>query len=175
MLRPQRSDDRVNHSQRISLTLRLRFSTLCVSRPEDKRMERPRVNVRPESRSEQLDTRVEALRVVVERGAQPVASGHDDELLRRAGLEFLARAKERVLAAQQRCAQVEADKLRLEADLTARIEDMEARLRSTEEANARLQAVNAELEVRAAQADERSESANQFLTGLNDSLRDLAG
>jgi hypothetical protein len=35
--------------------------------------------------------------------------------------------------------------------------------------------VNASLEARALRADERAESANQFLTALNESLRDLAG
>jgi hypothetical protein len=137
-------------------------------------MDRPRVNVRPEIRAQAVDTTVEALRAIVAEGGPVSANGHDDELLRRAGLEFLARAKDRILAAQQRCIQLEGDAERRETELTARIEEMEGRLRLTEEANARLEQVNAELEARAAQADERSESANQFLVALNDSLRDLA-
>lgn len=140
-------------------------------------MERPRIYSRTEERipGEDLESRLEALRVVAGglSASEMKATSRDDEL-RRETLDLLTRANQRVLAADERAVQLEADHRQREADLAAQIQELETRLQMSEDANARLDAVKAAAEDRAARAEERSEATNQFLARVNDSLRDLA-
>jgi hypothetical protein len=140
-------------------------------------MERPRIYSRTEERipGEDLESRLEALRVVAGglSASEMKATTRDDEL-RRETLDLLTRANQRVLAADERAVQLEADHRQREADLAAQIQELETRLQMSEDANARLEAAKAAAEERAARAEERSEATNQFLARVNDSLRDLA-
>ena len=158
-------------------------------------MERPRIYSRTEERipGEDLESRLEALRVVAgglsasemkatslpsgdTRGGPYAAGGalSGDDELRRETLDLLTRANQRVLAADERAVQLEADHRQREADLAAQIQELETRLQMSEDANARLEAAKAAAEELAARAEERSEATNQFLARVNDSLRDLA-
>ena len=140
-------------------------------------MERPRIYSRTEERvpGEDLESRLEALRVVAGglSASEMKASSRDDEL-RRETLELLTRANQRVVAADDRAMQLEADHRQRELDLSAQIQELETRPQMAEDANARLDAARAAAEERATRAEERSEATNQFLARVNDSLRDLA-
>ena len=136
-------------------------------------MERSRA-VRPEEATADLESRLSALRVIAGGGATQDVFDRDDEIRRRA-LEFLAAAKHRIAAAEQRASETEAMRRQLEIDLGAQIEHLEAQTRLLEESNARLTSAKDLAEERAARAEARADAANDFLGRLNQSLRDLAG
>src|SRR4028119_2245286 len=103
-------------------------------------MERPRIYSRTEERipGEDLESRLEALRVVAGglSASEMKATSRDDEL-RREPLDLLTRANQRVLAADERAVQLEADHRQREADLAAQIQELETRLQMPEAADAR--------------------------------------
>lgn len=115
-------------------------------------MERPRIYSRD---PEQADPTADAFNVI-DAGlrAPPVGEAGADEALRRATLDVLAQATDRLAAADRRAAQLEEDGRRLEDELRSEI----YRLR---------------LELGA--AEERIEAGNQFLETVNAALRDLVG
>jgi hypothetical protein len=117
----------------------------------------------PAASVQDLETRLNALRVVAGGGAAPAPEDpfDRDEEIRRRALDLLTAAKQRIAAAEQRASDAETERRQREIELRAQIERLEAAKEAAEE--------------RAARAEQRAESAGEFLARLNESLRDLAG